>query len=156
MEHEFRDAEMALTLAEMRSDVDKLAAFKRGVEAVKEAGDASETAGLLGGEPPATHASAMLMKVTGKMPIGSNKKQKKKEPPIEIVKKGLARSGKMVLDALGPLRQTSDLHTHEYPCYVIALSKLLKMDKLESHDDLFDKGMLEELCLLYTSPSPRD
>ena len=79
MEHEFRDAEMALTLAEMRSDVDKLAAFKRGVEAVKEAGDASETAGLLGGgEPSATHASAMLMKVTGKMPIGSKRKQQKK------------------------------------------------------------------------------
>ena len=77
MEHEFRDAEMALTLAEMRSDVE--AAFKRGVEAVKEAGDASETAGLLGGgEPSATHASAMLMKVTGKMPIGSKRKQQKK------------------------------------------------------------------------------
>ena len=78
------------------------------------------------------------------MVIGT-KKKKKKEPPIENLKKGLARSGKIVLDALGPLGQTSDLHTHEYPCYVIALSKLLKMDKLESHDDLFDKGMLEEL-----------
>ena len=63
---------------------------------------------------------------------------KKKEPPIENLKKGLARSGKIVLDALGPLVQTSDLHTHQYPCYVIALSKLLKMDKLEPHDDLLD------------------
>ena len=141
MEHEFRDAEMALTLAEMRCDGDKLAAGQGG-----ETAEEGDTTGLLsGGEPLATHASAMLMKVTGKMPIGSNKKQKKKDPPIEIVKKGLARSGKMVLDALGPLGQTSDLHTHEYPCYVIALSKLLKMDKLESHDDLLDKGMLEEL-----------
>ena len=154
MEHEFRDAEMALTLAEMRSDVDKLAAFKRGVEAVKEAGDRSETAGLLGGgEPPATHASAMLMKVTGKMTIGSNKKQNKKAPPLEIVKQGLARSGKMVLDALGPLRQTSDLHTHEYPCYVIALSRLQNMDRLEPHDDLLAKGMLEELTRTSRTPS---
>ena len=152
MEHEFRDAEMALTLAEMRSDV--LAAFKRGVEAVKEAGHASETAGLLGGgEPSATHASAMLMKVTGKMPIGSKRKQQKKESPIEIVKHGLARSGKMVLDALGPLGQTSDLHTHEYPCYVIALSRLQNMDRLEPHDDLLAKGMLEELTRTSRTPS---
>jgi hypothetical protein len=79
------------------------------------------------------------------MVIGAKKKKKKKEPMIENLKKGLARSGKMVLDALGPLGQTSDLHTHQYPCYVIALSKLLKMDKLESHDDLLHKGMLEEL-----------
>ena len=156
MEHEFRDAEMALTLAEMRSDVDKLAAFKRGVEAVKKAGDASETAVLLGGDggadAPTTHASVMLMKVTGKMTIGS-KRKKKKEPPIEIVKKGLARSGTMVLDALGPLRQTSDLHTHEYPCYVIALSRLQNMDQLEPHDDLLAKGMLEELTRTSRTPS---
>ena len=74
------------------------------------------------------------------MVIGT-KKKKKKEPPIENLKKGLARSGKIVLDALGPLGQTSDLHRHQYPCYVIALNKLLKMDKLEPHDDLLDKGM---------------
>ena len=84
------------------------------------------------------------MQVTGKVTIGS-KRRKKKEPPIEIVKNGLARSGAMVLDALGPLRQTSDLHTQEYPCYVIALSRLQNMDWLESHDDLLAKGMLEEL-----------
>ena len=77
------------------------------------------------------------------MSIGSKmkKKKKKKETPIEVVKTGFARSGKMVLDALGPLGQTSDLHTHEYPCYVIALSRLQKMDRLEPHDDLLAKGM---------------
>ena len=80
--------------------------------------------------------------------------KKKKEPPIENLKKGLARSGKIVLDALGPLGQTSDLHTHQYPCYVIALSKLLKMDKLESHDDLLDKGMLEELTWTSMQKAP--
>ena len=79
---------------------------------------------------------------------------KKKEPPIENLKKGLARSGKIVLDALGPLGQTSDLHTNQYPCYVIALSKLLKMDKLEPHDDLLDKGMLEELTWTSMQKAP--
>eukprot|EP00964_Phaeocystis_antarctica_P065147 scaffold39258_cov67-Phaeocystis_antarctica.AAC.6 len=146
---------MALTLAEMRSDVDKLVT-KLSVKASKEAGGASETVALLGGDggadAPTTHASVMLMKVTGKMTIGS-KRKKKKEPPIEIVKKGLARSGTMVLDALGPLRQTSDLHTHEYPCYVIALSRLQKMDQLEPHDDLLAKGMLEELTRTSRTPS---
>ena len=81
-------------------------------------------------------------------------KKKKKEAPIENLKKGLARSGKIVLDALGPLGQTSDLHTNQYPCYVIALSKLLKMDKLESHDDLLDKGMLEELTWTSMQKAP--
>ena len=63
MEHEFRDAEMALTLAEMRSDLDNVAA-KRGVQAGEEAAGDGDTAQLLGSsEPAATHASAMLMKV---------------------------------------------------------------------------------------------
>ena len=44
MEHEFRDAEMALTLAEMRSDVDKLVT-KLSVKAAKEAGEASDDEG---------------------------------------------------------------------------------------------------------------
>ena len=38
MEHQFRDAEMALTLAEMRSDVDKLVTKL----SVKEATEAAE------------------------------------------------------------------------------------------------------------------
>ena len=70
------------------------------------------------------------------------KKKKKKEPPLEMVKQGLVRSGTVILDTLGP---TSDLHTHEYPCYVIALSRLQSMDRLEPHDDLLAKGMLDEL-----------
>ena len=55
------------------------------------------------------------IQVTGQMIIDSKKKKKKKkEPPLEMVKQGLVRSGTVILDTLGP---TSDLHTHEYPCY---------------------------------------
>lgn len=83
------------------------------------------------------------IQVTGQMIIDSKKKKKKKkEPPLEMVKQGLVRSGTVILDTLGP---TSDLHTHEYPCYVIALSRLQSMDRLEPHDDLLAKGMLDEL-----------
>jgi len=66
MEHEFRDAEMALTLAEMRSDVDELVT-KLSVKEAKEAAGAGETVALVGGgdgAAPTTHASEMLMKVT--------------------------------------------------------------------------------------------
>ena len=66
MEHEFRDAEMALTLAEMRSDVDKLVT-KLSVKEAKEAAEAGETVALVSGGDGAaqtTHASEMLMKVT--------------------------------------------------------------------------------------------
>ena len=66
MEHQFRDAEMALTLAEMRSDVDKLVT-KLSVKEAKEAAEAGETVALVSGGDGAaqtTHASEMLMKVT--------------------------------------------------------------------------------------------
>ena len=66
MEHEFRDAEMALTLAEMRSDVDRLV-IKLSVKEAKEAAEAGETVALVSGGDGAaqtTHASEMLMKVT--------------------------------------------------------------------------------------------
>ena len=66
MEHEFRDAEMALTLAEMRSDVDRLV-IKLNVKEAKEAAEAGETVALVSGGDGAaqtTHASEMLMKVT--------------------------------------------------------------------------------------------
>ena len=43
MEHEFRDAEMALTLAEMRSDVDKLVT-KLSMKEATEAAEAGESA----------------------------------------------------------------------------------------------------------------
>ena len=69
MEHEFRDAEMALTLAEMRSDVDKLVT-KLSVKADTEAGEAGDTVALIGGgdgAAPTTHASEMLMKVIQKV-----------------------------------------------------------------------------------------
>ena len=63
MEHQFRDAEMALTLAEVRSDVDKLVTKL----SVKEAKEAAETVALVSdgdGAAQTTHASEMLMKVT--------------------------------------------------------------------------------------------
>ena len=66
MEHQFRDAEMALTLAEMRSDVDKLVT-KLSVKEAKEAAEAGETVALVSdgdGAAQTTHASEMLMKVT--------------------------------------------------------------------------------------------
>ena len=66
MEHQFRDAEMALTLAEMRSDVDKLVT-KLSVKEAKEAAEAGETVALVSGGDGAVqtaHASEMLMKVT--------------------------------------------------------------------------------------------
>merc|ERR1719174_238547 len=72
MEHEFRDAEMALTLAEMRSDVDKLVT-KLSVKEATEAAEAGESVALLGGGDATssrTHADMMLMKVTGKITIG--------------------------------------------------------------------------------------
>ena len=153
MEHEFRDAEMALTLAEMRSDVDKLVT-KLSVKEATEAAEAGESVALLGGGDATstrTHADMMLMKVTGKITIG-RKKKRRKDPPMQLVRTGLTRSGKIVLDALGPLRP-SDLHTHEYPCYVIALSRLQKMDQVEAHDDLLNKGMLEELTRTSRVPS---
>ena len=66
MEHEFRDAEMALTLAEMRSDVDRIE-ITLSVKESKEAAEAGETVALVSGGDGAaqtTHASEMLMKVT--------------------------------------------------------------------------------------------
>ena len=123
MEHEFRDAEMALTLAEVRSDVDKLVT-KLSVKEATEAADAGESVALLGGGDATssrTHADMMLMKVTGKITIG-RKKKKRKEPPMQLVRTGLTRSGKIVLDALGPLRPSDLSHCSLVRCELSGVS----------------------------------
>ena len=150
MEHQFRDAEMALTMAEMRSDVESLQKsvlrerIKRGDTKAK----LPEAAALLEGEEGEPHAQHALLKVAGKLTIG---KKMKKQTSLQKVQAGLAKGASNVYEALKP--ETSMLHESLYPCYVIALSRLQKLDELQKHEDLLATDSLEILTRTSRTPS---
>ena len=113
MEHEFRDAEMALTMAEMRYDVES------------------------------------IERVVGKkLTIG---RKLKRQNSLQKVQAGLAKGASNVYEALKP--ETSMLHESLYPCYVIALSRLQKLDELQKHEDLLATDSLEILTRTSRTPS---
>ena len=59
---------------------------------------------------------------------------------------------RQLLDAVRPAN--SELHEALYPCYVIALSKLQKMEALVEHEDLLhERGQLEVLTRTSRAPS---
>ena len=76
--------------------------------------------------------------MAGKLTIG---KKMKKQTSLQKVQAGLAKGATNVYEALKP--ETSMLHESLYPCYVIALSRLQKLDELQKQADRLDLFNME-------------
>jgi hypothetical protein len=86
----------------------------------------------------------MLLRVTG-------------QPYRKITKAAAAKGSigkKLLLSAVDAVKPSNtELHEALYPCYVIALSKLQKMDTLQKHEDLLAREELEVLTRTSRTPS---
>ena len=172
MEHEFRDAELALSLAEARNDVDGL---RNATKSLRMQAAGGRPAHLLGGyadrgagvskaaRAPAAeeadgppHAAAQLSRLQADVEA-----VRAGQPPMAAVamKRSLSdsivRRTRISASILGSLVRPRKLSRHEcrYPCYVLSLKKLEELDALEPHEKLLHAGKLEELTRTSRTPS---
>ena len=178
MEHEFRDAEMALTMAEMRSDVDTLQAtvhqlknnksggnilreerepLLRGLSNLFASVDAAPPPAPGGGRaedggagPETSHAGLMVLRATGMVPRLDLTRAATAPARLPLGAQVRLSTSKL-LSHLKP--STTELHEALYPCYVISLSKLQQMDTLQKHEDLLAAEQLEVLTRTSRTPS---
>ena len=151
MEHEFRDVELAISMAESRRDVDVL---KAKIEVLKAQSDAEKGAlngvvvgddALLAGEDaPNSYASQLIEQLQLDMVMvrsGANTAAGTKPPLRRSKTLRLQQAGQKVVKALKPQSVLGPGYESRYPCYVISLSRLAKLDRLRPHEELLEAGL---------------
>ena len=157
MEHEFRDVELAISMAESRRDVDVL---KAKVDALKAAALDAEDAGKVVADDallPAeqgSYSSQLIEQLQLNMTLsrsGASTAAGAKHRPPRSKKVQLQQAGKKVVKALAP--RSLQGYEARYPCYVISLTQLAKLDRLRPHEELLQAGVLEELTRTSYQPA---